>query len=255
MKLRILGCNGGIGGQKRNTTSMLIDHDILLDAGTGVADLSIPELQAIDHVFLTHAHMDHIACLPFIPDAAGDLRDQPLTVHASEETIEVLKAHVFNGQIWPDFSVIPSKEKPFVRFNKIKLGQTIKLGSRNITPLPAQHTVPAVGYLLESGSGSLVFSGDTTTNDALWEEVNKLKDLRYLIIETAFSDKDEPLAMISKHLSPRLLAEELKKLKLDPKIFITHPKPGQADTILGEVRAKIGQRKVALLRNGQVFDF
>ena len=40
MKLRILGCSGGISGDLR-TTSMLLDHDVLIDAGTGVGDLSI----------------------------------------------------------------------------------------------------------------------------------------------------------------------------------------------------------------------
>ena len=66
MKLRVLGCSGGIGGRHLRTSSFLVDHDILIDAGTGVAELSIAELAAIDHVFLTHAHLDHIASLPLM---------------------------------------------------------------------------------------------------------------------------------------------------------------------------------------------
>ncbi|EKE18105.1 MAG: beta-lactamase-like protein, partial [uncultured bacterium] len=38
MKLRVLGCSGGIGGRHLRTTSFLVDHDILIDAGTGAAD-------------------------------------------------------------------------------------------------------------------------------------------------------------------------------------------------------------------------
>ena len=57
MRIRILGCSGGIGGNLR-TTSILIDDDILVDAGTGVGDLSIAELSKIDHVYLTHSHLD-----------------------------------------------------------------------------------------------------------------------------------------------------------------------------------------------------
>ena len=67
MKLRILGCSGGIGGSLR-TTSMLLDHDVLIDAGTGVGDLSLEEMSAIDHVFLTHSHLDHIVFIPFMLD-------------------------------------------------------------------------------------------------------------------------------------------------------------------------------------------
>lgn len=63
MKLRVLGCSGGIGGNLR-TTSMLLDHDVLIDAGTGVCDLGLHELSAIDHVFLTHSHLDHIVSVP-----------------------------------------------------------------------------------------------------------------------------------------------------------------------------------------------
>ena len=48
MKLRILGCSGGIGGRHLRTTSFLLDHDILIDAGTAAADLSIAELAAIE---------------------------------------------------------------------------------------------------------------------------------------------------------------------------------------------------------------
>lgn len=56
MKLRILGCSGGIGGEHLRTTSLLVDDDVLIDAGTGVGDLPIADLARIDHVFLTHTH-------------------------------------------------------------------------------------------------------------------------------------------------------------------------------------------------------
>ena len=85
--------------------------------------------------------------------------------------------------------------------------------SEMITPLPAIHTVPAVGYHLESGTGSLVFSGDTGPNDELWEIVNRISDLKVLIVETAFSNKERQLAEISKHLCPSMLADELAKLQ------------------------------------------
>jgi len=68
IKLKILGCSGGIGGEHLRTTSLLVDDDVLIDAGTGVGDLSIAEMARIDHVFLTHTHLDHIACLPLMID-------------------------------------------------------------------------------------------------------------------------------------------------------------------------------------------
>src|ERR1035437_4004974 len=106
VKLRILGCSGGIGGRHLRTTSMLVDNDILIDAGTGVADLSLSELSLIDHVFVTHSHLDHIVTIPFIVDTVGGMRAKPLTVYAIPATIEILRNHIFNWIIWPDFTRI-----------------------------------------------------------------------------------------------------------------------------------------------------
>ena len=113
MKLRILGCSGGIGGNLR-TTSMLLDNDVLIDAGTGVGDLSVAELCMIDHVFVTHSHLDHIACIPLMVDSVGYMRDKPLTLHATEATLEILRQHIFNWKIWPDFTQIPNGKQPYL---------------------------------------------------------------------------------------------------------------------------------------------
>jgi ribonuclease BN (tRNA processing enzyme) len=254
MELRILGCSGGIGGNSR-TTSMLVDHDVLIDAGTGVSDLSLTELSMIDHVFVTHSHLDHIACIPFLVDSAGFMRDKPLTIHATTATMETLKQHIFNWEIWPDFCQIPNEQQPAMRYNTIQLGQTVALGGRKITVLPANHVVPAVGFQIDSGAASLVFSGDTTSNDALWEVVNHIPNLRYLIIETAFSNAEKELAVLSKHFCPSMLAEELLKLKLEPEIFITHLKPGEAELIMQEVNECVHGFVPKMLQNGRVFQF
>lgn len=115
MRLRILGCSGGIGGDLR-TTSMLLDNDILIDAGTGVSDLSLQELAQIDHIFVTHSHMDHVTSIPFLVDAVGWQRTKPVTVYAIQETLDILDAHLFNWKLWPDFRKIPDAAAPTLRF-------------------------------------------------------------------------------------------------------------------------------------------
>ena len=85
MKLRILGCSGGIGSDS-DTTSMLIDSDILIDAGTGVGNLSLEELIQIDHIFVTHSHLDHIVFIPFLVDTVGFIRKKPITIYATQST-------------------------------------------------------------------------------------------------------------------------------------------------------------------------
>ena len=255
MRLRVLGCSGGIGGRHLRTTSFLVDSDILIDAGTGVGDLSLVELSLIDHIFVTHSHLDHVTSIPFLVDTVGGMRSAPVTVYATGPTIEILRNHLFNWAIWPDFTEIPSAEAPFLRYREIELGRTIAVGNRRFTPLPAVHTVPAVGFHLESGSGSLVFSGDTGPNDELWNIVNRIPDLKVLIVETAFSNKERQLAEVSKHLCPSMLAEELAKLDLDPEVWITHLKPGEIELTMQEIEECAGAFRPRMLQNNLVLEF
>lgn len=255
MKLRVLGCSGGIGGRHLRTTSFLVDHDILIDAGTGVAELSLVELVAIDHVFLTHAHLDHILALPLMVDAVAGRRDKPLLVYAIAEVLETLRQHIFNWSIWPDFTKLPDETHPFIRFVPIDIGVGVSIDARQITALPVAHPVPAVGYCLDSGQGSLVFSGDTGPCEAFWQAVARVPNLRYLLVECAFSNQECSLALLSKHMCPRMLGEELRRLDRLCKIFITHLKPGEIERTMLEIESCLGGFKPGMLQNNQLFEF
>ncbi len=252
MKVRILGCSGGIGGDL-HTTSLLLDHDVLIDAGTGVGVLSVADLARIDHIFITHSHLDHVASVPFLLDTVFPMREKPVILHGTAETLAILREHLFNWKLWPDFTTIPDPANPVLRYDVIRIGNACSLGSRKIIPVPANHVVPAVGYHLDSGAASLVYTGDTTTNDDLWQVVNNIENLRYLVIETALPDSDRGLAVLSKHLCPSLLAEELEKLRLNPDIYITHLKPRESHVIMSEIAAYVRNRRAHMLRNNQVF--
>ncbi|QDQ26277.1 3',5'-cyclic-nucleotide phosphodiesterase [Chitinimonas arctica] len=255
MRLKVLGCSGGIGGGMR-TTSFLVGRHTLIDAGTGVGDLSVAELSQIDHLFLTHAHLDHIAMLPLLVDTVGAMRDKPLDVYATRATLDILAAHIFNWRVWPDFREIPNKAAPFLRFVPFELGES---GSPEpgltVTALPALHTVPAVGYRLDSGKHSLVFTGDTTVNDEFWPVVNAIENLKTLIIETAFCNRERALAEASRHLCPDMLATELAKLSRPADIYITHLKPGEIELTMQEIGEDAANFRPKMLKNGQILDF
>jgi ribonuclease BN (tRNA processing enzyme) len=240
MRVRVLGCSGAIA-QGCRTTSFLLDDDVLIDAGTGVGDLSLIEMAQVQHVLLTHSHLDHIASLPLMLDAVAAMRlaakAPPLQVHALPGTIAALKAHIFNNVIWPDFSAIPSADTPLVRFVPIEVGQELQVGGKKVEVLPAVHTVPAVGYAASADSGYWVFSGDTERNPAFWQRVNQLP-VAMLIIETAFSDREKDLAQRSQHLSPGVLATELDHIATGQHypIYITHTKPAETGLIMQEIQ-------------------
>ena len=260
-QLRVLGCSGGISSDLR-TTSLLINENILIDAGTGVGDLSLDELRKIDYVFLTHSHLDHVCSVPFIADAVGGSRKKSLKVFGGYHTIHALQEHLFNDVIWPDFTKIPSAKEPFVSLHLIELEESIKIGELEIIPIPVDHSINANGYCIKSKTGSLVFSGDTGVSDNFWKFINKLSNLKHLIIETSFLNQEEHLAIISGHLCPSLVLTELKKLDLkvcDPefKIWICHLKPDGGDAIMQEIDlvSKGITPKPLMLPRGQLLKF
>lgn len=252
MRIRVLGCSGGIGGSLR-TTALLVDDDILVDAGTGVGDLSLESLAKIDHIFVSHSHLDHVTSIPFLVDTVCWMRGSPIVVYGIKDTLDILRSHLFNWKIWPDFTQIPDDDNPFMRYREVQVGEAVVIGGRRITAMPANHTVPAVGYLLDSGRASLAYSGDTTLNDGLWKVVNEAPNLRYLIIETAFSNKERDIAVASKHLCPDMLAEELEKMRVRPEVFITHLKPGEGALTMKEISESAGRWRPRMLENNQEF--
>jgi ribonuclease BN (tRNA processing enzyme) len=253
MKLTILGCSGGIGSG-RHTTCLKVDDDILIDAGTGITTLDFEQLLAIDHVFLTHAHLDHVLGLPLLLDSVGDLRTTPLTVHALPEVLEVLSAHLFNWHLWPDFREIPSPEAPWLQFAPLDFGGDFTLKGRTFRPLPVNHVVPACGIHLATAAGSLVFSGDTTRSEAFISALNAIADLRHLIIDTSFENALVDIAQASKHHWPDSLAAELQGLNVGPEVWITHLKPGNESAIMNELRAAAPDWGVEALLQGQVIE-
>lgn len=261
MKVRVLGCSGAIAKDCR-TTSFLIDDHVLIDAGTGVGDLTLDEMRKIDHVFLTHSHLDHIAALPLMLDAVASLRTHSLVVYALNETLDALRAHVFNDVIWPDFTRIPNLQIPYLQLRPLSIGQNFSVCSYRLEVLPAKHSVPAVGYAVQGPRGWWVYSGDTAEgNPQFWQRVNLMhanEGVAALVIETAFSNREEGLAKKSGHLFPAGLMRELAELQFGINsfpIYITHVKPAEGDLIMREISAATKKPLVFVnLRGVQMID-
>lgn len=256
MQIRVLGCSGSIAAGSR-TTSFLLDDSVLIDAGTGVGDLSLDEMVRIDHILVTHSHLDHILSIGLLADSVTRRRSAaarpPIRVHALASTIEALRQHVFNGVIWPDFSRLPDATHPVLEFQAVEVGAVLQLGQRRIEVLPARHTVPAVGYAVLGSQGAWVFTGDTGPNPALWARLAQLS-VAALVIETAFGDDERALAGISKHLCPSELRSELAHLSMPTDVYITHIKPGEVGAVMSEIAAHGSPHRVRALVSGDVME-
>ena len=252
MRIRILGCSGGIGAGSR-TSAMLVDNDVLIDAGTGIGDLALDEIASIRHVFLTHAHLDHIAGLPMLVDSVFDENfSEPLTVYAREETLRAVQDHLFNDVIWPNFAKLPSPENPMLRYQVCSPGDTVTIDHRDFYAVDVMHTVPTLGFTVQNSGGAFAVSGDTKTNETLWPVLNACDDLRVLVIEVSFPDEMERLANDAGHYCPTTLARDLERLQQDPEIWLTGMKPGEEDRILEQVVEAAPDRNIQMLSRGTV---
>lgn len=272
MILTVLGCSGAIAAGCR-TTSFLLDGDILIDAGTGVGDLPLAELARIDHILISHSHLDHVLAIGLLADAVLRLRRAagrpPIQVHALPETLQALRTHILNGVIWPDFTRLPSVAEPALVLLPFAVGDVLALNGKRIEVLSAAHTVPAVGFAVacrpspdamqagairdHSDAGWWVFTGDTGPNPLLWARLRQMK-VAYLVIETAFGDDEAALARISQHLSPSSLGDELAQLPGSVDVYVTHIKPGESVAVMDEIGRLVTSHRLSALKAGQVME-
>lgn len=254
IELRLIGCNGGIGGAGRHTTCYGIGEQVVIDAGTGLATLSIEKLARIDHVVLTHAHLDHVACLPLMIDSVAALRDKPVTVWAQADVIALLQSHLFNEHIWPDFTQIPTPEQPFLRFARMP-DEGADIAGYRFTPLPAEHGIPACGYLVEAGASAIAFSGDTADCAGFWEAVNAETTLKAVVVECSYPIAMKGMAALSSHLHSGIVAARLRELPPQVTGVIVHRKPGLEKDIANELKAALPNRDLRLPEPGDVYSF
>lgn len=255
MNLHVLGCSGAIAAGCK-TTAFLLDDDILIDAGTGVGDMALDALARVDHILISHSHLDHVLSIGLLADSVMRIRHAqgrpPVQVRALPQTLAALREHIFNGIIWPDFTRLPNAETPVLELLPIHTGEVLTLSGKRIEVLSASHTVPAVGFAVDGGSaGWWVYTGDTGPNPALWQRIKGMK-VAHLVIETAFSDEERQLARISRHLCPTALGHELANLDGEVDVHITHIKPGEMDAVMAEIGSLGLPHRIRALEAGQV---
>jgi len=253
MILRILGSSGSLT-LKDNTTSFLLNDSILLDAGAAASALTLEEQLKLEYVFITHSHFDHIKDIPLLADNILG-RNFPLKIHATEFVLNQIKEHLFNGTIWPDFTIIPDPEKPIVSMKSIAPGEEIELNGLRIKPFTVNHTVETLGFVIKENGSGFIFSGDTGVTDTVTKEANDFKGLKAIILETSFPNSERKLAELSRHLTPEALAETLIDLNNNEiPVYIFHIKPQYLSEVTRELN-EIEGLKLKVLIPGEILQF
>lgn len=249
MKIEILGCSGSVM-RGYNTTSILINGDTLLDAGSVASAVPEETIQAIRNILITHTHMDHIKELPFVLDTLFAQGHGEVAIWGSAITIDTLGRHVFNGLVWPEIREY-NVNGGFISLHEVPEGG-FSIGSLAVKSFPADHIPGSVHYLLSEGNGRVLFSGDTDSDARLFDLVRSLGDtLKAFFVEVSFPNRMEKIARISHHLTPGVLEKALKgRVSPSTRVVAYHIKPKYIDEIVAELPPN-----VAYITGGEAFEF
>ena len=245
MLVRIIGGHGGVSPGFR-ATSYLIDGKLLLDAGSVASGIQIEEQANIDHILISHSHLDHISDLAFLADNCFGMKGRPFEIYANSPVREAIKTHLLNDIIWPDFTAIPTKENPTLRIHDIQIGMQLILGDYRIMPIPVNHSIGALGFIIERKNASVVFTQDTGPTDLIWEYAHTIKNLKAIFTEVSFPNAQLKVATDSCHHTPATMKEEIKKMPKDVPIFLGHLKPNFQSQLFKEI-AEIEDERITIL--------
>jgi 3',5'-cyclic-nucleotide phosphodiesterase len=249
MKIDFLGCSGGVDGGHACSTCYRINDTLLVDCGTGAGNMTMAEMERIEHVLLTHAHLDHIACLPLMIDTIAGHRPEPTLAWGLPGVIKIIKDHVLNDLVWPDFTVIPTPKNPFLVLKTLP-EEPLNVEGLQVHVLDAAHGIPACGYLFRKGEVSVAFSGDTGPDDAFWNAIKDIPDLHAVAIECSYPNRERELANISKHMHVDAVVKHSACLPEHVALIIVHRKPGREEQIAKELKALIPNRRIELPLSG-----
>ncbi len=231
MRIHIVATDSGHPHQ--SMTTYVVDDTIALDAGC-LVQLSLAQQQRIQHILLTHVHLDHVAALPMFIDNVYRHGSECPTVYASDYSIHSLKQHVFNNCLWPDFLALATSESPFVRMVPLSDETPIDVDGLRVTPIPVTHPIPTYGFILEREGRRAALVTDTGPTERIWQVLSS--DPPHLVlIDVSFPNRMSDLAVRSGHLSPQLLRRELEKLRRVVPTLAIHIKPAFYDEVTWEI--------------------
>lgn len=254
MRVQIIGGQGGVTPSSR-ATSYLIDGVLLIDAGSVASGVSIEEQKAIEHILISHSHLDHISDLAFLADNCFGLKDRPFEIYCHQKVRENIMTHLLNDEIWPDFTKLPDSKNPTLRFHNITPEKVFHLGAYTIRSVGVNHQGQAQGFIIEKEGKSLVFTQDTGPTDRIWELAHECEELLGIFTEVSFPNHMEKVALASQHHTPQTMQVELQKMPPKVPVHLGHLKPGFQKLLIDEINALGQERLVIMNEDDTTFEF
>lgn len=255
MKVRLVpSVLGDAAASHQYLTSYILNDTVAIDAGALGYFCSWTDQARIEHVFLTHSHIDHVGSLPIFLENIYREAPDCVTIHGSEAVLASLKRDIFNSRVWPDFISLSTPGAPFLKLSTLRDFVPVQANGLKITPIPVDHVVPTQGFLIESAEASILIVSDTGPTTAIWERANAVANLKAVFLEATFPESLVELAGISKHLTPPLFAKEVGKLRGKPGLYAVHIKARYYEEVVAELNA-LGLPNFQLARFDRAYEF
>ncbi len=254
--IKVLGAYGtkakGFG-----TTSFALNKTNVIDAVNLLEALGEESIH-VKNIWLTHQHLDHIVDIAYIIDNYYGIRKDTINILGTKGTIESIKKHFLNDEVWPDFSKIKlSNNETVVKYTEIELDKEYKISvNESIKAFKTDHTDSSCGYIYKRDNSGILITADTCNIDNAILEIENDRDIQSVLIECSFPNHLEELAKNSKHLTPKMLFEQLKNLKRkDFQLYINHIKPSFILQIAQEIEQYKGEYEPILVKDGEILQF
>ncbi|MBT4511746.1 MAG: MBL fold metallo-hydrolase [Chloroflexi bacterium] len=244
MRIKFLGTHNA---ESRSTrlVSFVIDEQLAIEAGSLTSELTFAEQTKIKWILISHGHYDHITTIPTL--AFNNIKH--LTrIYSTPGTLEVISG-LIDGVVYPEFTSEDSYlGKATIELIPIEPYVTQLINGYEITAIPVNHPLHAVGFEIVSAEGSrLFYSGDTGCGlNKVWERVSP----QILIIDVTFPNRFRNIAEDADHLCPEMLMEELisfKRIKgYFPKVITIHMSPQLEEEIAEEVAEVASKLEISI---------
>ena len=236
MRIRLTGAHNAESADTR-LAGVVIDGRIALDAGSLTRSLSLEELRALRHVFITHRHYDHIRDLPALAYAtplAGTLR-----IYGLQDTLDALAAHLMNNILYSAYQERMAEDgSPRAMFHTLTPNSPVSVDDLTVTPYAANHTSPAVGFLIAGNGANVYYTGDT--GPPLPENLLSTPP-SVLITEVTYSNGGADDAARNGHMTPAMLRVEIERIvavsEWAPRVVVVHRNPDHDRRIAQEIDA------------------
>lgn len=256
MKLQLLPSTfdeNGRASSRQHMACFVVDDLIAFDAGSLAIATNANQKKQIRDVILSHAHLDHIAGLPLYIDDLFATIKRPIQIHATREVIEILERDIFNWSIYPRFSELRNDYGVVLEYRPFEVEQVFSVKHLTVKAVNVNHRVPSVGFIVSDGKSGFALTNDTASVNRFWEVINETENLKAVLVECAFPDELSELACNSHHLTPKVLQQELGKLRRNCPIYVVNIKPMYVEQVSKQIR-ELEIENLQILEVGKVYE-